>query len=133
MANTRYPKGAEGLLDGSIDLLTDTIVLVAVASGGGGAYNAAHANLSDISSAIIAVSSGLTSKTVTNGAFKATIPNPTWSSVTTNIARIVVAKWTGSNSTSRLIEWRDSDSGLPLAQDGGNVIYSPHGDGLFSF
>lgn len=124
MANQKYPKGVEGLLDGSIDLLGDDIVLLALSSSGD--YNSAHDTISDLSG-VIQRSAVLTSKGVTNGRFAATAPSPTWTGVTTDIARVVVAQWTGSDSTSRLIEWRDADDGLPITQDGGNVVFTVDG------
>lgn len=129
MANQKYPKGVEGIMDQSIDLLGDDIVLIACSSAG--TYNSAHDTISDLSG-VIAKSAPLGSKTVTNGSFKGTVAAPTWTGVGTNIAYLVLAQDTGTDSTSRLIEHRDGDSGLPVTQDGGNVNYTVHADGFFT-
>lgn len=129
MANQKYPKGVEGIMDGDIDLLGDDIVLLALSSAG--TYNSAHDTISDLSG-VIAKSAPLGSKSVTDGKFKGTAASPTWSSVGTNISYLVLAQDTGNNSTSRLIEHRDADSGLPVTQDGGNVTYTVHADGFFT-
>lgn len=129
MANQKYPKGVEGLLDGDIDLLNDDIVLIACSSAA--TYNAAHDTISDLSG-VIQKSAPLGSKSVTDGAFDGTVATPTWTSVGTNIVYLVLAQDTGTDSTSRLIEHRDADSGLPVTQDGGNVNYTVHANGFFT-
>lgn len=120
MASAVYPKGLEGFLDGSIDFDTDDIRAILVDTGAY-TYSAAHDFLDDIpGGARIAVSSALASKTVTNGVADAadkTFPTVTGASV----EAIVLYKHTGTDSTSRLICYIDTGTGLPVTPNGGDI------------
>lgn len=125
MANALYDKGREGFLDGSIDWDTHDIRAILVDSGAYTVNLSTHDNLDDIAGgARIAVSSALTTKTVTNGVADA--DDVTFSAVagTTSVEAIVLYKHTGTESTSRLIAYMDTGTGLPFTTNGGDVIVS---------
>jgi hypothetical protein len=117
-----YDKGREGFLDGSINWASDNIKAVLVDAGAYTASLGSNQNLSDISSgARIATSGNLTSKTVTGGVADAA--DVTFSAVSGVTAEAVVLyKDTGSASTSRLIAYIDTASGLPVTPNGGDIV-----------
>jgi hypothetical protein len=122
VANALYDKGREGFLDGSIDWDTDDIreILVDVAD-----YTvnlATHDNLDDVpAGARVAVSTSLTGKTKTDGVADAN--DVTMSLVTGDPSEaIILYKHTGTESTSRLIAYIDTATGLPVTPNGGDII-----------
>lgn len=120
MASGLYPKGREGFLDGSIDWDTHDIrvILVDVADY---TYSDAHDNLDDVvAGARVAVSGALGSKTVTDGVADAA--DVTLSAVTGDPSEaLIIYKHTGTESTSRLIAYIDSATGLPVTPNGGDI------------
>lgn len=121
MANTMYDKGREGFLDGNIDWDTDDIrgILIDVAD-----YTvnlATHDNLDDVPvAARVATSGSFTGKTVTNGvADAADVTFPTVSGDQSEA--VVIYKHTGTESTSRLIAYIDTATGLPITPNGGDI------------
>lgn len=133
MANGLYDKGREGFLDGSISWTSDTIKAVLVDTGAYTANLSTNANLSDIpSGARIATSSALSSKTATGGVADAA--DVTFSSVSgATIEAVVLYKDTGSASTSRLIAYIDTGTGLPVTPNGGDIAtaWSNGANGIF--
>lgn len=121
MANALYDKGREGFLDGSIDWDTHTIKAVLVDTGAYTVDLAAHDNLDDIpSGARISTSGALASKTVTNGVADAA--DVTFTAVSgATVEAVVIYKDTGTESTSRLIAYIDTATGLPLTPNGADV------------
>jgi len=111
MANTLYPKFKEALLQGQINMLTDTIKAMLVKTGY--TYNASHQYVSDVSTYDNGRSSALTNKSVTNGIFDADDIQITAISATQVIA-VVLYKDTGTDSTSPLIAYLDTVSGIPF-------------------
>ncbi|GAF79865.1 unnamed protein product [marine sediment metagenome] len=116
-----YDHGREGFLDGSIDWDTDDIraILIDVAD-----YTVdldADVNLDDIPGAArVAVSGALTGKTVTDGVADAA--DVTFSAVEGDQCEaLVIYKHTGTESTSRLIAYIDSATGLPVTPNGGDI------------
>jgi hypothetical protein len=83
MTNLLFPKGKQGLIDGSIDLDTATIKVSLVR---GYTYNAAHDFVDDVTGAggTLVATATLSSKTVTDGVFDAA--NVTFSSVASGAA-----------------------------------------------
>lgn len=124
MANALYDKGREGFLDGSIDWDTDNIKAVLVDTGTYTVNLATHTFLSDITSgARIATSGNLTTKTVTAGVADA--DDITFPSVTgVSGEALVLYKDTGTASTSRLIAYIDTATGLPTLPNGGDITVS---------
>lgn len=121
MANALYDKARERFLMGQLDWLTDTIKVVLVDTGNYSVNLAAHEFLSDIPSAArVAISGALTGKTATGGVADAddvtiaAVSGPT-------VEALVIFKDTGDPSTSPLIAWIDTASGLPFTPNGGDV------------
>lgn len=121
MANALYDKGREGFLDGSIDWDTHDIRVILVDAADYVVNLAVHDNLDDIPAiARVAVSTALTGKTVVNGVADA--DDKTISAVTGDpFEALVLYKHTGVETTSRLIAYIDTATGLPLTPNGGDV------------
>ncbi|MBA7692617.1 hypothetical protein ES703_101184 [subsurface metagenome] len=121
MANELYDAGREGFLDGSIDWDTDDIRAILIDVADYTVDLAADDNLDDIPAAArVAVSGPLTGKTVTDGVADA--DDVTFSEVTGDECEaLVLYKHTGTESTSRLIAYIDSATGLPVTPNGGDI------------
>lgn len=121
MANALYDKGREGFLDGSIDWDTDDIRCILIDTADYTVDLATHDNLDDVpGDARVATSGALTSKTVTDGVADAA--DVILSSVTGDQCEaIVIYKHTGTESTSRLIAYIDTATGLPVTPNGGDI------------
>ena len=133
MANELYDKARQGFLDGSIDWDTDDIRAILIDTDDYTVDLESHDNLDDIPAAArVAVSGALTGKTVTNGVADA--DDVTFSAVTGDECEaIVLYKHTGTESTSRLIAYIDSATGLPVTPNGGSieVLWSDGDDKIF--
>lgn len=133
MARKLYPKFKEALLQGQVNLTTDTVkaALVDLADY---TYSDAHQFLSDVPSAAREeTSAALTTKTVTNGVFDA--DDTVFTAATGDPSEAVVLfKDTGSAATSPLIAFIDSGTGLPVTLNGGNVnvAWSASADRIFA-
>lgn len=120
MANALYDAGRQGFLDGSIDWDTNTIMLVLTDHGGDTPNVTTDDNLDDISAGTVATSSALTSPTTTAGVADAA--DVTLTAVTGNsVESINLYKSTGTPSTSRLIAYIDTATGLPVTPNGGDI------------
>ena len=121
MANSLYTKAKQGLLDGSLDLDTDTIKAVFVDGADYTPNLSTHQYLSDIPSAgRVATSGALQNKTVTDGVFDA--DDITLTSVSGDqFGYIVLFKDTGVEGTSRLILLIDTATGLPCTPNGSDI------------
>jgi hypothetical protein len=121
MANALFDKGREGFLDGSIDWDTNDIRLILVDHGTDTPNVSTDDNLDDIGAgARVATSNSLDSPTVTNGVADAA--DEVLSAVSgATVESIVIYKHTGTESTSRLIAYIDSATGLALTPNGGDV------------
>ena len=122
MANTLFTPYKESLLslNPSVDLDTDTIKVAMVTAGY--TLNAAHQFYSDITpgSNVVGTPQTLGSKTVTGGVFDAA--DATFTAVTgSQVVALVLYKDTGVNSTSPLIAYIDTGTGLPVTPNGGNI------------
>jgi hypothetical protein len=122
MASALYDKGREGFLDGSIDWDTDDICLILIDAADYTVNLGSHDFLDDVpSGARVATSGALSGKTVTAGVADAN--DVTLSAVTGDPSEaIVFYKNTGTESTSRLIAYVDSATGLPVTPNGGDII-----------
>lgn len=123
MSSTVYPTGLAALL-GTLDLTAATVKMQLLE---GYVYSATHDNLNDIGSGLrIGTAVTLTGKTVTAGAFTATVP--TFTAVTTGhtIDSMVVYESTGTESTSRLIAYIDTratgTTPLTITTTGNDII-----------
>lgn len=124
MANSLYTKAKQGLLDGSIDLDSDTIKAIFIDGADYTPNLATHQYLSDIPSAArVATSGALQNKTVTDGVFDA--DDITLTAVSGDqFEYIVLFKDTGVESTSRLILLIDTATGLPCTPNGSDITIS---------
>ncbi|MGV0042007.1 hypothetical protein [Mycobacterium colombiense] len=121
MGNALYTKYREKALQGQINWLTDNIKVVLVDSASYTVNLATHEFLSDIpSGARTATSANLTGKTATGGVADA--DDVTFSAVTGPVSEIlVIYKDTGTVSTSPLITYIDTATGLAVTPNGGDI------------
>lgn len=122
MSNALYDKGRQGFLDGSIDWDTDDIRLILIDAADYTVDLATHDNLDDVAApSRVATSGALASKTVTDGVADAA--DVTLSAVSGDPSEaIILYKHTGTESTSRLIAYIDTATGLPVTPNGGDII-----------
>lgn len=121
MANALFDSGREGFLDGSIDWDTDAIKLILVDHTDDTPAPATDVNLDDITApARVATSANFSSKTVTAGVADAA--DVVLSAVSGDEAEsIVIYADSGVESTSRLIAFIDTATGLPVTPNGGDI------------
>lgn len=121
MSNALYDLGREGFLGGDIDWDADTIKAILVDNGAYTVNLATHDFLNDIpAGARIAISSALSSKTKTAGVANAA--NVVFSAVAgASVESVVIYQDTGTESTSRLIAYIDTATGLPVTPNGGDI------------
>lgn len=121
MANGLYDKGRQGFLDGTISWSSDNIKIVLVDAADYTVSLSTHEFLSDIpSGARVATSDNLTTKTSTSGIADA--DNVTFTAVTGDPSEaIVIYKDTTNASTSPLIAYIDTATGLPVTPNGGDI------------
>ena len=114
-----YPKAKEALLKADIDLETSTIK-VALIDTGVYTYSAAHDFYDDVSG-VVGTPQTLASKTFTDGVFDAA--DVTFTSVSGNsVEALIIYEDTGTASTSHLIAYIDSGTGLPVTPSGGDIV-----------
>jgi hypothetical protein len=119
MANALYPKAKEAFLNGSINMIANTIT-IALIDTGVYTYSTSHQYRSDISNAAVISSSALANKTIANGVFDA--DDALFSSVTgANCEALIIFSDSGVQGTSRLIAYIDSATGLPILPNGGDI------------
>lgn len=122
MANTLFDASRQRFLEAQLNWMTDTIKVILVDTGAYTPQTAVHQYLSDIpTSSRIAGPVTLTSKTTTGGAADAA--DVTFTSVNgPSIEAIVIYADTGTESTSPLIAFIDTATGLPITPNGGDII-----------
>jgi hypothetical protein len=122
MANALYDYGRQRFLEGSFNWLTDTVKAILIDAGSYTVNLSTHQYLSDVSSgARVTTPVTLTSKTTTGGAADAA--DVTFSAVSgPSIEAIILYKDTGVESTSPLIAYIDTATGLPITPNGGDII-----------
>lgn len=122
MASVIYPLYKEALLTGSsnISLSSGTVKIILVDTADY-TYSAAHDMLDDVAAAgRVATTGALANKTVTNGVFDA--DDTSWSTVTGDTSEaLIIYIDTGVESTSRLVAYIDSGTGLPVTPNGNNI------------
>lgn len=121
MANGLYDKGREKFLDGQISWSSDNIKIVLVDAADYTVSLSSHEFLADIpSGARVATSDNLTTKSTTSGIADA--DNVTFTAVTGDPSEaIVIYKDTTNASTSPLIAYIDTATGLPVTPNGGDI------------
>ena len=122
MANTLYDYARQRFLEAQINWMTDTIKCILVDTGAYTPQTGVHQYLSDIpTSARIAGPVTLTAKSTTGGAADAA--DITFTSVSgPSIEAIIIFADTGTESTSPLIAFIDTATGLPITPNGGDII-----------
>jgi hypothetical protein len=119
MANALYSKAKEAFLNGSINMIANTIT-IALVDTGVYSYSATHQFRNEVSNSAVISSTALANKTITNGVFDA--DDATFSSVTgANCEALLIFQDTGIQTTSRLIAYIDSATGLPILPNGGDI------------
>lgn len=126
MANGFYGKGKKKILDGGINLLSDSIKAYLVKAAYVPSINS-HEFLSDLGANILNVGVALSGRSTTLGVFDAS--PVTFSAVTAgdSAAYVVLAKDTGTLSTSPLIAIYDTITGFPALTNGGDIQVSDTG------
>ena len=121
MANALYAKGKENLLKADIDMLVDDIRVQLVDLADYTLDLATHDALNDVAAgARVGAATALANKTVTDGVFDA--DDTTIATVTGDQSEaLVIYKHTGVESTSLLIAYIDTATGLPITPGGGNI------------
>jgi hypothetical protein len=132
MANAVQASARKLFLDGDIDLLNDTIKVVLTKTY---SYSSAHDYLDDVAAGNRVATTTLASKTTTGGAFDSA--DPTFSAVAagSTVTGIWVYKDTGTDSTSPLIAWFDtnaSSAAISIVTSGGNITLTVSASGWFS-
>lgn len=133
MSNALYPKYKEALITGSSNIsLSAGTVKVLLIDSADYTYSASHQFLSDVAgAAIVATSSALTGKTVTNGLFDA--DDTSFSSVSGDVSEALIYYIdTGSSATSRLVYFEDTGvTGLAVTPNGSNITLTHNASGIF--
>jgi hypothetical protein len=122
MANTLYDFARQRFLEAQLNWMTDTIKTILVSTSSYTPQTGIHQYLSDIpTSARVTPPVTLTGKATTGGAADAA--DCTFTSVSgPSIQAIVIYADTGTESTSPLIAYIDTATGLPITPNGGDII-----------
>lgn len=119
--NALYTKGKEAILSGLVSWTSDNIKAVLVDTATYTVNLATDQFLSDIPAGeLVATSANLTGKAATNG--QATAADVTLSGVTGDQSEaIVIYQDTGVSTTSRLLVYVDTATGLPVTPNSGDI------------
>lgn len=137
MANALYPLWKEALLQSSANTALNgsgtTGVYVALVDTGTYTYSAAHQFYSSLSGIVGTDQEIGATKTFTNGIFDGadvTFPSVTGATVE---ALVIYVKNAGANTTWRLVAYIDTGvTNLPVTPNGGNIVVTWSGSGIFS-
>jgi len=140
MANVLYDPAKEkfiapgtlGTTSGdAIDMASDDIKVVLVTSSYTFAASDEFLDPAIIVGNRVATSANLASKTVTDGVFDA--DDLTFTAVTgSQVTQVVMYKDTGTETTSSLIVYWDTMTGLPVTPNGGDITIAWDASGIFS-
>lgn len=137
MANAVYPTFKTAVMSGDIDLLGDTVkcALVSKTTGGGGddyTYSAAHDFFNDVpEGSIVSAGVALSNKAITTGAFSCDpivfddVADPGGGQQGEALVFYIDS---GDASTSPLIAYVDTATGLPVAPNGEDITVTFSGD-----
>lgn len=136
MANRLYPLYKQALLGAGVNLAAGSVKAQLI-DAGAYTYSDAHQFLSSVpAGAKIGAAVSLTSKTVAAGVFDAADATftsvPAGSGSASAVEALAIYRDTGDASTSELIAYIDTASGLPFAPDGGNLTVTWDEAGIFS-
>lgn len=119
MSNALYDRGRDAFLNGSINWGSDTIKVALVDTGTYTVNLSTHQFFSDLSG-VVGTPGSLASKTSSAGVADAA--DLTFSAVTgASVEALVIYKDTGTTTTSPLIAYIDSATGLPVTPNGGDI------------
>ncbi len=136
MANKLFPKYKQAILSTGVNLVSGTVKAVLIDTG---AYTQsdAHQFLSSVpAGARIGTPATLANKTVVDGVFDAddsmfsSVPVQTGTAAAEEA--ILIYLDTGTEATSVLIAYIDTATGLPVTPNGGNVVITWSGSGIFA-
>lgn len=133
MANALYPKWKEQLLQFTTNNnLSAGTVKVALIDTGTYTYNSANQFWSSASTASVGTPQTLGTKTFTNGTFDAA--DVTFTAVTgASVEALIIYIDTGTAATSPLVAYIDTSvTGLPVTPNGGDIIITWNGSGIFT-
>lgn len=120
MTNALYTKAKQALLEGDFDLSANTVKAVLVDLADYTLDIATHTALDDIPAGARVATATLASITTTDGVFDAA--DATFSSVTGDESEaLVIYKDTGVESTSLLLLYIDTATGLPITPNGADI------------
>ena len=130
MANLLYPLFKQTILSGATNAnLSSGTVKAVLVDAAVYTYSAAHQFFSSIASVVATAT--LASKTVTNGAFGSA--NPTWTAVTgAQSEYLILYVDTGTTTTSPLVAFYDTATGLPVTPNGGDINITVNASGWFT-
>jgi len=131
MADSVYPATREAFLGGDIALDTDVVKMILV-DAGDYTYASAHNALDDVpASGRVAVTGPLSAITITGGVFDAS--NQTFTAVSGDQSEaLIIYVSTGTESTSRLVCYIDSATGLPVTPNSGDITVNWNAAGIFA-
>jgi len=119
MGDFVYTKAKEKFMNGDLDLDTDTIK-AGIVDATDYTSNTTHEFLSSVTAAAIEASGVLANVTITNGEFDA--DDVTLTTVSGDECEaVIIWKDTGNSTTSPLICYIDSATGLPITPNGGDI------------
>jgi hypothetical protein len=122
MANQLYPKGKENFLSGNIDMVNDTIT-IALVDTASYTFDNTHISFANVTPSAVVANTQLASKSVGNGVFDAA--DAIFNNVSGNQSEaLILFKDTGTNTTSYLIAYIDTATGLPVTPSGGDITVS---------
>lgn len=120
MANAMYDPGRNAFLNGDIDYSNDTIQVVLVDTDDYTVDLVNHQFLSSVAAGARVATSALTGKTASAGVADAL--DTVFSSVSGDVSEaLVLYQDTGNETTSRLIGYIDTATGLPVTPNGGDI------------
>ena len=126
MANQLYPKAKEDFLSGNLNLSSNTVTLALIDTDVY-TFSTADEDRADVPNTAVVATATLGSKTVTAGVFDAA--DATFTSVSgANCEALIIYHNTGDaendgtdQTTSRLIAFIDTATGLPILPNGGDI------------
>lgn len=131
MANAKYPKWKEAIIQALANSSLGGTVKAALVDAGVYTYSAAHEFQTSLSG-VIGTAQTLASKTYVNGVFDAA--DVTFTAVTgASTEAIVIYIDTGTPATSRLVAYLDTGyTNLPVTPNGGDIVIQWAVAGIFS-
>ena len=121
MANQLYPKAKEDFLSANLNMSSNTIT-IALVDTDVYTFSTAHEDRADIPNSAVVAEVTIAGKTVTSGVFDG--DDATFSNVSGANCEALVIYHTdvqGGNTTSRLIAYVDTATGLPILPNGGDI------------